>query len=119
MNRANVGKPAAGIDHGKGRARLPTEEEQASRFFGGVGLLLLVRVDVIENGFSGGCHINHKVNRIHRGIRVNIAVVGQQRSDVFQRHGRIISPPVQRKDKLPKAYKRWMVDNVADGTAGF
>src|SRR5687767_3990869 len=119
MDGADIGKPAAGAYHGKGRARLSTEEEQASRFFCGVRLLLLVGVNVIENGFSGGRLIDHIVDCINHCVRVNIAVVGQQRSDVLQRQIYVITPTVQREDKLAEALKRRMVYNVTDRTTGF
>ena len=59
------------------------------------------------------------VDRIKRCIRVNIAVVGQQQSDLLQRHIHVITPTVQREDKLAEAFKRRMVYNVTDRTTGF
>ena len=72
-----IGEGPAGIAHSKPRPRFPFEKEQAGVLLVRVGGLLLVGIDVVENGLSSQRPLLQGVDDLHGLAGVNVAVKGQ------------------------------------------
>ena len=83
MHRTNIGKAAACVYDGKLCARVSTEEEQPGVFLCRICCLFLVRVDVIENRLPGIGMAFQVITDLNRLIRIDIAVPGKRKKDVY------------------------------------
>ena len=66
MHRPDVGKPAAGSDHGERGARFPAKEEQAGVTSCRLLALLRLAVEIVEHDLALADVIDHAIQRLHR-----------------------------------------------------
>ena len=77
LHGPDVGKAAARVADGKGRARLPFEEEQAGVRLVRVLRLLRLGIDVVEHRLARLGALPEGVDDLHRLLRVDVVVPGQ------------------------------------------
>ena len=77
VHGAHIGESASRVAHGEPRPRLPPEKEEPRILLGRIGGLLLVGINIIEDGLTGQSPLLQRVDNLHRLIGVDVAVVGQ------------------------------------------
>ena len=78
VDGADIGKPATGSDHRKGRSGPSTEEEQPRMLSRRFRPLLRFGVEVVEHGFPGVHIVDHVIQSAYHHLRIHMTVIRQQ-----------------------------------------
>ena len=118
MNRTDIGKATARTHDSERRSGLALKEEKTCVPFGWVFLLLPLRVEVVEDNLTFGHLVNHVIDCVHHSLWFYVAMKRQERPHTTQLHIPVVCTIVQRQNKLPKAFKGWMIHDIPDRTIG-
>jgi hypothetical protein len=118
MNRTDIRKATSRTHDGERSPGLALKEEKAGVPFCWVFLLLLLRVEAVEDNLSFGHLVNHVIDCVHHSFRFYVAMIRQERPHTTQLHIPVVCTIVQRQNKLPKAFKGRMIHDIHNRTIG-
>ena len=104
-------------NHGKRGAALPAEVEQFGHRSCRVLLPLRVGVEPVEHGLAAADVVEHAVQGARHRLRLDMAVVRQQRVDVGERHVRVVSAVVPRQQQVAEAFECRVVQQVSQAAS--
>lgn len=118
MDGGDVGKPAAGGYHGKGRIGPSAEEEQTCMVARGLLPFLFLTVERIEHVVTAVYIVDHAIERADHRRRIHVAVIRQERANIAQAHGFVIATAVPRQEQASEAGEGGVVEEVAHAVIG-
>ena len=115
VDGGDIGEPAAGADDRERRAGTSAEEEQPRVASGRLLLPLDLGVEAVEHGPAAGRLVDHAIERACDRLRIDVAVVRQERADAGQWHLLVVGPIVPRQDQMSEAGERRVTQQISDG----
>jgi hypothetical protein len=115
VNGADVGEPAARGDDREGRAGASAEEEEAGVLPGRLLLRFGFGMETVEHRPAASRLVGHAIQRARDRLRVDVAVVGQQRADAGQGHLLVVGPIVARQQQSAESSERRVMQHVSEG----
>ncbi len=117
VDAADVGEPSARTDHGERRPGPSAKVEKAGPLSCGLLPPLGLGVEPIEDGLAVADIVDHVIERARHRLRIDMAVVREQRADVGQRHVLVVSPVVPRQQQVAEFCKCRVFREVSQAAA--